>query len=182
MARHTLLSVDDLLQVGQEDLKRIWDDLPPLWRDAFAHHRGTPPELLWYAVAVEPGWIDRHGHPDGPIPGELVWDIFLSQAVRLGRIDPRLAEHPSLGADGLSVLADIGGDDVRGKIAGHGNATMEVLARLEDDPARPVRRKAAERLRAGRALRRFFKNVLPSRADENAVSRLGSQEASGGGY
>ncbi|MBI5882617.1 MAG: hypothetical protein HZB91_05885 [Elusimicrobia bacterium] len=159
MSRDSLVSSEDLLGLDLADLERIWDDLPWVYQDAVACHPKAPLHLLWYALRAG-RWTSRHGLPRGPIPKDLVWDIFLSQAFKFHAIDRKLARHYSVEPDAMMVLAELGDNCVRRAIAEHPNATQEVLARLATDPETPVSRKAGDRLWASEELRKFFKNVL----------------------
>lgn len=156
MARLLLMSVEDLLQLGLDDLRRLWVDLPEIFHWALVHHPRTPPLLLWHAVKISDRWAWELGWVRDDIPADLVWDLFLYQALEMEQINGSLVRHPSVPPELLEVLTDLGDAGVRYDLLDHRQVTDEVLARLAHDPDREIKREATKRLRARRALRRMF--------------------------
>ncbi|PIP84777.1 MAG: hypothetical protein COR54_02250 [Elusimicrobia bacterium CG22_combo_CG10-13_8_21_14_all_63_91] len=152
MARLTLIEVEDLLQVGLDDLKRLWVDLPEIYRDALVKHPKTPALLLWHAAMSNRYWTFRVGDLRDDIPSELVWDWCLHILLDFGNDPWGFGRHPSLGVDHLAVLTELGGLNCRSALLFRQDIADEALERLSRDPHRDIRRRAVKLLRGKRGV------------------------------
>ncbi|MEK6536712.1 MAG: hypothetical protein AABZ63_04435 [Actinomycetota bacterium] len=159
MARVSIVTADDLLQFGLENLRRLWADLPEIYQWALVRHPRTPPLLLWHALKSSKFWEWNLGYVRDDFPAEFVWDLFLHQALVTGQINSDLVRHPSVPPELLEVLTELGGLNVRCALLDHRNVTDKVLARLSHDPDREIGHEARKKLRARRALRAIFRRA-----------------------
>lgn len=147
MERFALIDAEGLLQLGAEDLRRVWDDLPEMYQDTLICHPRIPLSLLLHAVKTGPWRAWRMGWYRDGISPELAWALLFYCAFTLKVVDGIIVRHPSVTPDMLAVLMEIGDAGVRCNILDSRNVTVEVLERLAHDPHRDIRREAAKRLR-----------------------------------
>lgn len=150
-----MLTAEELLAVGADNLLAIWDDLPYICKRSIVCHPRTEPRLLWHAIRSQPGeWLWPFEYAGHSVPEQIMWDVFLFLAFGIHYFSRHLVRHASVSADLLLVLTELGDLNARFEVSQLKNASEETLERLSRDADRDVRRAARETLRARRANQR----------------------------
>lgn len=150
MDRTALLTDDDLASLDFEDLCRLWEDLPWLYRLSIARHpRTSLPFILW-AIKRDDHLLWNLSYGSG-FPKDLVWDLFVHLAFKHGDVARCDFRYTNLTSDQMIALTDMGGLNARSRLIDNVTATGEVLERLSRDARNDIRRMARKRLVAKRA-------------------------------